>query len=110
MTGEHSTDELKRQWTAAKDRLEQARADTVAAQGRYEAALLADTGLAGHVVSGSLHGGSRTASILVKGMGGWRYDELSGPVIKKDGTPGERNASVKLAGVTDLGLYVEPTA
>lgn len=105
---EHSIEELERQWQSAKDRLREAARAEIDAGKRVYAARLEATGLAGHVVemTRTTYRTTSVLRILVTRLSSWGSHRVGGPVIRKDGTPGERQAEVDIASAKDLGPYV----
>jgi len=101
---EHSVEELKRQWESARGRLLDAATAEHAAKARYEAAMVAATGLFGHVVEGPRWSGSAPQRIIVRRLD-WYGDRFLGPVVKKNGREGTRQSEVLISLATDLGPY-----
>lgn len=105
---EHSIEELERQWQSARDRARQAQTEVHEAQRRLERARLDATGLAGHIVEGPQWGEhSKHVRIVARNIAGYRNEKVSGPIIKKDGTEGERRGEVIIEFATDLGPFAK---
>lgn len=77
-----------------------------------DAIKLAESGLLGHVVSyRRTSWRDRTGTeikFLVEGVGRWGGSELSGRIVRKDGTLGTRETTAARAILTDCGL-AEPS-
>ncbi|OAM84201.1 hypothetical protein [Devosia elaeis] len=106
---EHSIEELERQLKAAEGRRAEATRAVQEAEARLKEARLDATGLKGHLVKGSRWSGSPEYTILVEEFRkGWRSDDVSGRVLKKNGQLGVQTMDLPLLKVSDLGPYVEP--
>lgn len=110
---EHSIEELERQYKSAQSKAQDAARAAQEAKSRLTQAKLDATGLNGHLVSypRATWRNRETQEIrfVVRGLSGWRDDEVRGPIIRKDGTEGEREGRCRIMAVTDHGPYVEPT-
>lgn len=111
MTNEHSIDELKRQYQAARDRAKQAGEDVESAKERLKEAILAQSGMLGHIVEGPEQAGWKNERRIVveevyqTRFGNGNMDKFSGHLLKKDGTKSLRTAEVVIATARDLGPY-----
>lgn len=107
---EHSIEELERQYQAAKEKVRTATLAEGEAKSRLDDARLAATKLGGHKVS---YTDRRSGEVffVVSALG--RFSNgLEGPIIKKDGTLGQRTIQYSKfwnGALTDHGPYSEPT-
>lgn len=100
---EHSLDELKRQWLAAEDAQKTAAQKAAAAKLRYKEAQFEATGFSGCIAE-TKDWRNKPVRFLPKKMGRWEHNpEIEGPIIKKDGTPGERTITAALSKAVNLG-------
>lgn len=108
---EHSIEELKREYSAAQSRVTAAQDAAREAKKRLDTAKLQATGLANHLVSYERASWRddevKEVRFVVRKMDEWG-DGVSGFIVKKDGTLGEREGRHSIKGLTDHGLYVEP--
>lgn len=91
----HSIEELKRQMYAAASKKTQAELDWRAAEKRFKEARAQETGLIGKKIKGDekIIIVERVEFITYEDRKPWR---VSGPKIKKDGTPGENIGTIYL--------------
>lgn len=105
---EHSIEELERQLTAAESRYRDAGKAVQEARTRLMAARVTASGLEGHVVSyvqRSWRNREGTeVRFVVKAVNQWGSD-FEGPIVKKDGSLGERIARHPREGLTDHGPF-----
>lgn len=107
---------LKAEWEAAKAAmcaaglaLEDATAKVHEARSAYRAAVLATTGLSGHLVEYEKRTWrkSETLRFVVDRVTGWDDDNLAGRLLKKDGSLGTREVQAPREKVKDLGLFAK---
>lgn len=100
---QHSLAELKRQLDAASSAVRTARAKELEARERYKNAVFASTGFDGCLASFSRRG--QEIKFLPVRMAGWANSYLEGPMIKKDGTVGERIVNCNITDAENLGPW-----
>jgi len=76
----------------------------------FEAALLAATGLVGHMVEYEKQAFRKTETVrfVVERLGRWNDYAVCGRMVKKDGSLGERIVECSVAHLKDLGPYEPP--
>lgn len=106
---EHSIEELKRQYDAAKERARQAREASAVAETRWLDALFEATGFKGCVAECKTWKGA-TVRFLPNRVVRWTWgDDIQGQMLKKNGTPGDRIISMRVDKCVNLGPYTPPT-
>ncbi|MBO6901406.1 MAG: hypothetical protein JJ864_08670 [Rhizobiaceae bacterium] len=105
----------KAEYKAAEAALIEARSELDVARRAYHDAILDATGLRGHVVEHTeTRGfGSRqkivTRRFVVRWLGSWSDEYLRGPIVKKDGTIGERESQCRIENAKDCGPFEAAT-
>lgn len=104
---EHSIKELESQYQAALGRTKEAREEEAVARNRLQSAKFAATGFKDCVAEYTERG--KTVRFLPKRMSRWG-SYIEGPMIKKDGTPGNVDKQCELSKATNIGPYTPPAA
>lgn len=102
---EHNLKELERQYLAAEGRFNAARDARQSAFSRLQEARLVATGFAGRMVRGRRWETGPEYTFLAEKITGYKNDRITGRIIKKDGTLGERKAEVEIVNLVDVGEY-----
>lgn len=101
---EHGIEELKRQWKSAEDTARAAQQKAQEAKARFQTARFQATGFNGCAAEFTKYG--KTVRFLPRAVQPWAFpDEIEGPIIRKDGSEGERWVSCKVEDARNLGPW-----